>query len=116
MAKILIADDSPDLVDFLALLLKRKGNEVASICDSADLEDKLAVFTPDIILLDVRLKYASGRDICRQIKTGEITNHIKVILMSASPELLQNYSECGADGIVEKPFDIVKLCEIVESV
>ncbi len=116
MAKILIVDDSPDLLDFIALLLKRRSNEVETIGDAAALHDKLASFTPDIILMDVRLKLGNGREVCRNIKAGVLTKQIKVILMSASPELLLDFSDCGADGIVEKPFDVVRLCEIVESV
>lgn len=116
MSKILIVDDSPDLVAFLKILLERKGNEVETAATGAELKAKLLVFTPHVILLDVNLRNESGRDICMEIKKNKLTNHIRVILISASSVLLQNYSECEADAVIEKPFDTIMLFSTIERI
>lgn len=38
-------------------------------------------------------------------------NEVTLILFSASPKDLIDFDECGADGVIEKPFDIKDLVE-----
>jgi len=66
------------------------------------------------MIIDVILNGTNGRDICKELKSDDSTNYFPVILMSASPEYLREYNECGADGIIEKPFDIKTLFRKVE--
>jgi len=47
-------------------------------------------FEPDLILLDVSLSGADGRDICHDLKEGNDTKHIPVVLISAYYNLINN--------------------------
>jgi DNA-binding response OmpR family regulator len=80
--------------------------EVSAASDKAGLHEQLPLFKPDVVLLDVRLGGEDGRVLCREIKQQYANQNIGVILLSASPELLKNYRSCGADDVLEKPFDI----------
>ena len=115
MSKIMIVDDSPDLVDFLTLLLTMRKFEVETATSKAQIEEKLALFVPDVILLDVRLNGEDGREICRYIKAKTPFKHIPILLLSADPKLLDGYEECEAADIIEKPFDIASLLEKVNN-
>jgi DNA-binding response OmpR family regulator len=104
VAKIIIVDDYADLQDFFTSLLELNGFEVRSAGSAKELNAILNSFTPDLILLDVMLGTDSGREICKDLK--EKHPEISIILISANPRLLDNYEECRADDIIEKPFTI----------
>src|ERR1700733_9373915 len=106
MAKILIVDDSEDVLEIITLILQKEGYEVEGAASKNKVMNRLSTFVPDIILLDVRLHGEDGRELCREIKQKNSFKSTPIILLSASPELLKDYEECEAFGIVEKPFNI----------
>lgn len=56
MAKILIVDDDPDVVETVTLLLRQDGHQTASAFDRRDGMAKVAGFSPDLIVLDVMME------------------------------------------------------------
>ena len=106
MAKILVVDDAKDLLLFLSELLKMKGYEVTTALSKNEISDQLALSVPDCILLDVWLNDENVTFVCKEIKANDRYKNIPVILLSADPELLKDYQQCGADDILQKPFDI----------
>ena len=115
--KILILDDSRDLLEALKMFLEDKLYIVCTVYTAKQLTEALFVFKPDLIIIDIYLNgKAEGRDICRIIKSDIETKHIPIILMSASKKALENYEECQADTIIEKPFNLMELVQQIESV
>ncbi|HPH92947.1 MAG TPA: response regulator [Ferruginibacter sp.] len=115
MSKILIVDDSLDLLEFLTVMFKARKYETATASTIAEAMKSLLTFSPDVILLDVKFPDSDGRDFCRKIKSDSQTCKTPVILISASPDLLENYHECKADAVIEKPFDIKIRYDTIES-
>ncbi len=115
MARILIVDDSEELLEICTHILKFEGYEVETASSKNSLLSHLAD-PPDIILLDVKLNGDDGRELCRNIKETEPGRHIPIILISASPELLKDYEECKAVAIIEKPFGIETVRETIQAV
>ncbi len=105
MVKILIVDDSLDLLEALSAFLQKKGYKVKTVSTGEMIKTVLSEFEPDVLLLDVNLGGHDGRKLCKEIKE-QINIKLPVILFSASPDLLRNYEECNADAVIEKPFDI----------
>ena len=56
MAKILIVDDDPDVVEAVSLFLQKDHHEVASAYDREEGMRKIAAFGPDLIILDVMME------------------------------------------------------------
>ena len=55
------------------------------------------------------------RELWKEIK--EIHNkNVPIILISANVDLLKGYEKCKADAVIEKPFNIKNLVEIVSKV
>ncbi|MES1218464.1 MAG: response regulator [Bacteroidota bacterium] len=78
---IAIIDDEPDFLFTISSILKRKGYSV--ITGSGDFGiSNILEKKPDLILLDINMPGKSGSDICRQIKSEEVTHDIPVILIS----------------------------------
>ena len=67
--KILVADDDPDIVDQLTLLLKKEGYEVASAGGMEEAEQVLLTVKPDLAIVDLMMEHKdSGFVLCHEIK------------------------------------------------
>src|SRR5947199_10587262 len=104
--KILVVDDEPDILEFLQVILEEEGYLVATT-DKGEYVEKLHDGgLPDLILLDVLLSGKDARDIVKQLKHQDETNHIPVIMFSAHPSAEETPRACGADDFLAKPFEI----------
>ncbi len=72
-----------------------------------NLKEEIRDFAPDLVLMDILLEDADGRNLCNEIKSE--FNDLPVVLMTAA--LLHTIKEipCQPDAIVTKPFDIFEL-------
>jgi DNA-binding response OmpR family regulator len=103
MAKILIIDDDPDVLTLITVLLKKEGHQVETAARRQEAFDKLTQFAPAIILLDVMLSGADGRQICMEIKARAETKDTPVIMFSAHPGAADKIASYGADDFIGKP-------------
>ncbi len=108
--KILILDDSPDILGVLTIFLEKASYQICTVMSPELLYSELKRFKPHLILLDVYLKGLNeGRQICNIIKSDIQTMQIPIILMSVSSKGLENFKECQADAIIGKPFNFPTL-------
>ncbi len=69
---------------------------------------------PDIILMDINLNGYDGRKICKELRdSSQFT--IPIILFSAVPEYNNTVSEYGANGFIDKPFEVRNLIDQLHS-
>jgi len=111
---ILIVDDDNSTLNILSLILKNAGYGV-QVDDNGSLDFLQSGILPDLVLLDSNLGTKDGTTICRQIKAGESTKHIRVILISAMQDIKDIVQEAGADNYLSKPFGINQLLNIIET-
>src|SRR4051812_13630756 len=111
MAKVLVVDDTEEHLFMFTLLLKQHQHQVETAMSPDSALTNVESFKPDIILMDVLLRNYSGRVLCKQIKNNHPEIHI--VLVSADAAVLRNCEKCGADGAIEKPFDIVTVYNII---
>jgi DNA-binding response OmpR family regulator len=104
--RILVVDDEKDHLHLLSTLLSKKGFEVYSLSNPAEIGAIVISFKPNIVVLDVRIGKYDGKEICKQLKSAEHSKGIKVILHSAYPEIKNEYKLCGADEFILKPVAI----------
>jgi DNA-binding response OmpR family regulator len=108
---ILFLDNEPSLLEVAPLIFE--DHHVLTLEDANDIFARIKSFKPDIILLDINLGQASGTELCIMLKADPRTVHLPVVLMTAGYIRAED-SLCGADAIIEKPFDISGLIETVE--
>jgi len=113
MNKILVVDDDTDILTVVEILLKMNHFSVRTISKWEEITATITSFSPDLILLDVALGGADGREICKQLKKSDQTRHIPVILFSAHFDLVNNIKEYLADGLITKPFETSYLLETI---
>jgi CheY-like chemotaxis protein len=108
--KIMIADDDPGIVDAVEMLLEFEGYTVTSTVDGStvlDMKEEL----PDLLLLDIWMSGEDGRDICKKLKSENITKDIPVIMISASRDIKESAMAAGADDFLAKPFEMDELIQ-----
>ena len=115
MKKILVVDDDTDILLLVKIMLHMNNFTVEATSRWEDINHLLVNFRPDLILLDVSLSGADGRDICKTIKWSEETRHIPVILFSANAEMGNSISDCRAQAFIEKPFEFSQLLQVIGS-
>jgi DNA-binding response OmpR family regulator len=113
MSKILVVDDDDDILTVVQILLRMNNFTVRALSKWEDISNAVETFSPDLILLDVALRGADGREICKQLKKSNETSHIPVILFSAHYDLVNNIHECMANGLITKPFESAYLLETI---
>lgn len=113
MNKILVVDDDTDILTVVEIVLSMNNYVVKAISRWEAISHTLETFSPDLILLDVALGGADGREICKQLKNSDETQHIPVILFSAHYDLINNIQGCMANGFVTKPFETSYLLETI---
>src|SRR5262245_23900422 len=116
--RVLIVEDERDLVDGLVYNLQREGYETAVAHDGQEGLRKAQTLLPDLVLLDVMLPGLSGTEICRELRAGERTRTIPIIILSArSEETDQEIGfTLGADDYVTKPFGVRLLLQRIKAV
>ncbi len=111
--KILVADDDPAILDALAAILEDEGYDVETTADGRAVRS-LEGDLPDALLLDIWMSGINGTDVCRHLKSRQQTKDLPIILISASRDTARLAEEAGADGFVEKPFDMDHLLDVIE--
>lgn len=105
-ARVLIADDEPNIVISLEFLMKKEGFEVAVAGDGEAALQKAAEFAPDLILLDVMMPKKSGYEVCEALRADPAQAGVKIIMLTAKgreTEVTKGLA-LGADAYVTKPF------------
>ncbi len=111
--RILIVDDNRHFADFLKTLLEVeiKNIKVEISLDGFDAANKLHDFTPNILLLDLKMPGLDGFQVCQRVKENPLQNHIRVIAISGSVTQsdIEKLKKLGAETCLEKPVDIPTL-------
>jgi DNA-binding response OmpR family regulator len=114
--KIFIADDDPDILDILKLMLQTRGYKVLVSHTGNELFEYAKEELPDLVLLDVWMSGIDGRDICARLKSKDSTKDIPVLFISANSNIQTIAQEYGAEGYISKPFDMEMLLNKVNEV
>jgi CheY-like chemotaxis protein len=118
-AKILIADDEPDVVETLRFRLEQEGYEVVACANGLEALGAARSARPDLIVLDVMMPGENGYRVAKTIREDEAAGvydrRTPIILLTArnlkfDPErekMFMDFSQ--ADFVLYKPFDLEDL-------
>ncbi len=106
MAKILIIEDDPSILEGLKSYLESENYDVLTARDGEEGFQMASSQSSDVILLDIMLPKKNGLDICKDLRTLGLTTPI-IMLTSKTEELDKILGlEIGADDYITKPFSI----------
>jgi DNA-binding response OmpR family regulator len=115
MAKILVVDDEPNIVELAKLYLERDGYQVEGVGTGQDALSRLISFNPDLIVLDLMLPDIDGFEVCRQIRAK---SDVPILMLTARKEDIDKIVglEMGADDYSTKPFNPRELVARVKAI
>ncbi len=115
-ARILVVDDEPDLRALIADYLGMQGFAVATACDAAELDARLAEAPAEVIVLDINMPGENGLAALARLRAGGLTSG--VILLTAAGTLESRVAGLGdgADDYVVKPFEPRELLARIRAV
>jgi len=117
-AEILLADDDDVGRYVIATMLRRAGFEVRETVDGVQAVDEALRAPPDVAVLDVKMPGFDGFEACRRLKADPATQHVPVLLLSATflnPDDQVEGLEVGADGYLTQPVEAPVLAATVRA-
>ena len=121
MAKILVVDDDPDLVESVTMILESKNHEVIQAYGGIEGLEKAKAEKPDAIILDVMMPDKDGYEVCKELKGDPDYSDIPILLLTAVVSQIPSSTytsrmgmETEADDYVDKPVEPGELVKLVE--
>ena len=111
--RILIIEDERALTEVLVYNLNREGYETIVANDGQEGLRRAQTLLPDLIILDLMLPLMNGLEVCRELKAGERTRAILILMLTAKAEETDQVVgfSLGADDYVTKPFSVKVLVQ-----
>jgi CheY-like chemotaxis protein len=110
MARVLVVDDDPDLLDAIADAIRDAGHEVGTAANGQQALEALRGHLFQLVLLDIMMPVMDGlRFRAEQLKDPAIAGIPVVVISAASP-----IPKIDAAAILAKPLDLGVLLATVE--
>jgi two-component system, OmpR family, response regulator len=109
VAQILLVEDDQDLRAVLRRGLEEEGFAVVGASTGAEAMDRMCAETPDVVVIDVGLPDADGRDLCQALRARGIQT--PVVFLTARDALTDRLAgfRAGGDDYLTKPFSLAEL-------
>jgi DNA-binding response OmpR family regulator len=117
MAKVLVVDDDPDVVDACRLFLEKKGYQVATAFNRAEGMKVLETQKPDLMILDVMMEQPDdGLAMAQELRRKG--NKIPIVMLTSIAKVTgmeygQDKEMVPVEAFLEKPVDPGTLCNKV---
>lgn len=117
MARILVVDDTEDIVVMLAAALTKDGHHVVACTSGRRALQELLGEPFDVVLTDLYMPDTDGFDVLNLIRRRQlVTRAIAMSLHSAPCDLLRAARALGAHATLPKPFSLGELRGAVAAV
>lgn len=111
MKTIYFVEDDESLQEIAELVFSKPDFALRIFGSAEELLDESAY--PHVYLLDKQLPGIDGLELCRILKSNARTKSIPIVMVSADPDIKALAASAGADAVLEKPFSIHELINVV---
>jgi twitching motility two-component system response regulator PilG len=113
---ILVVDDSPTIQKVVSVTLEAHGHEVVTASDGMEALSKLRTIRPDLVLLDITMPHMDGYQLCRILRSNDLTRQVPIVMLSGKDGLFDKMRGrmAGAASYITKPFAPSALPPLVE--
>ncbi len=114
-ARILIADDEPELLQAIAIRLTAAGFTCEIASNGRQALEKMATWVPDLVIADLLMPEVDGYALLRQLKSDPRTGKVPVVILTAVPDdmLTRRAEELKGICVLQKPFEAAELVSTV---
>lgn len=111
IGKILVVDDEPEIVELITNILKDENICVKGLTSSTKVIDEIKDFKPDALFSDIAMPELNGLELLEKVK--ETNPDLPVVFISGyvNKDALLQAVRLGVYGIIEKPFDVLRVSE-----
>lgn len=108
MKKVLLIDDNPAILTFMAKRLKSENVETLTADNGADGLQIAREHHPDVVVLDLMMPKMHGYTLIQEIRNEPNLDNVKILVISAKTYAadLERTIRLGADRYLSKPFDL----------
>ena len=110
---VLVVEDDPDLVALMEVILQDAGYRVSTATDGFEALARIEAEMPSLILLDMRMPRMNGWEFAGEFRT-RWDRSCPIVVVTAAENARLRAEEIGADGWLEKPFDLEDVLRLVE--
>ncbi len=110
---ILLADDSVTIQKVIELTFMDQDYQIEAVSSGDEALRRLDESTPDLVIADVHMPGASGYEVARRSKELRPDTPVLVLVGTFEPFEEDEFSACGADEVLKKPFDSQELLRLV---
>jgi CheY-like chemotaxis protein len=117
--KVMIVDDDEDIRIVCELAVRKVGKwDVVMAASGREALDLARSELPDVILLDVMMPGMDGPQTLEGLRNQSQTAKIPVIFLTAKAQQreIDRYMALGANGVIRKPFDVMKLTDEIRRI
>ncbi len=116
MPLVLLVDDEPGLLKLFAGLVERLNCRAIVAQGGAAALDTLDRETPDLMILDLAMPEISGFDVLQYVRSIPRLSAMKVMILTARPNLVPEIEDLGIDCWVSKPVMPREFLDMVQQV
>lgn len=118
MRKIMIVDDEPDVVEFLAEIITGDKCRAIKVYSGEECLKSVQQAKPDLILLDILMEPVNGWEVLDKLKEDERTKHIPVVILTAKQLEMEDAVKRARNiaDYITKPVDAHELKNVIEEV
>src|SRR5580704_11025177 len=109
MAKIVIIDDEPAMVEVIVTLCREKGHQVFPFNSAPKAVEQLDAIAPHVVVTDIKMETMSGFDVLRHVREHHRQTAVILITAYGTVETALEAMKMGAYDYVTKPFKIDEL-------
>jgi len=113
MQRILIVDDISEVFDLLKMVLEPCGYLCEYAGTGQEALDKYAAYEYPLMLADLNMKPMNGLELLEKAKAQYPATHIVLMSGHLTPEVREQAKAKGAVSVLEKPFPLDQLGEII---
>jgi two-component system, sensor histidine kinase and response regulator len=108
--RILIVDDSPEILSITDAILSSAGYETIAYTEGLIALQIMELLPPDLIILDVNMPQIDGFEMTKRIRSNSVWDLTPILLFTALDRSQAVLGlECGADDLLSKPVSIDEL-------
>lgn len=109
----MVFDDEVDVLLILRLKIQAMGFRVITNETCENIVDVVKENQPDLIIIDNWIPDIGGIEATRRLKKDSVLTKIPVIMCTASKDAKILAASAGANGYIEKPFDLKTLEQVI---
>lgn len=114
MKTVLLADDSPDMIELVQLVLQNSGYSMITANDGIEAVNTCLEQSPDLVLMDLNMPNMNGFDATKTLRDKGFSNPIVVLTSSESEDDRKRAEEAGCSGYILKTMDMRDVEETID--